>query len=47
MSPRTDKAAWRALDLTRAYVARGHAASIERLEPDHLAHTRGRLLSDS
>ncbi|GGR04726.1 hypothetical protein GCM10010280_60940 [Streptomyces pilosus] len=43
----TGKAAWRALDPTRAHAARDRAASIEHLEPDHLAHTRGHPLSDS
>ncbi|AYN37742.1 hypothetical protein D9753_00605 [Streptomyces dangxiongensis] len=37
--PGINKAALRALDLTRAYAARDRAAIIEHLEPDHLAHT--------
>ncbi|WP_331766027.1 hypothetical protein [Embleya sp. NBC_00896] len=38
-----NKAAWRALDLMRAYAARDRSAIIERLEPDQLEYTGGIL----
>ncbi|WP_406472929.1 hypothetical protein [Streptomyces platensis] len=41
--PWMHKAAWRALDLTRAYAPRDRAAIIEHLEPDQLEYTRGIL----
>ncbi|MGW3723974.1 hypothetical protein [Streptomyces sp. NPDC000851] len=39
--PRMNKAAWRVLDLTRAYAAPDRAAIIEHLEPDQLEYSGG------